>query len=68
MVGQNWNFIKIIWFLHHLKFFNQRISEWAHIKKFGQAILVLQKWAFFRQDLEETYIWVIFENISYHIF
>ena len=29
MVGQNWNFIKIIWFLHHLKALNKRISEWA---------------------------------------
>ena len=29
-VGQNWNFIKITWFLHHLKALNERIWEWAH--------------------------------------
>ena len=29
-VGQNWNFIKMTWFLHHLKAINDRISEWAH--------------------------------------
>ena len=28
-VGQNWNLFKIIWFLHHLKAFNKRISELA---------------------------------------
>ena len=29
-VNQNWNFIKIIWCLHHFKALNERISEWAH--------------------------------------
>ena len=32
--GQNWNFIKIIWFLHHLKAL-ERISEWAHFLNFS---------------------------------
>ena len=29
-VSQNWNFFKNIWFLHHLKALNKRISEWAY--------------------------------------
>ena len=63
-VGQNWNFIKIIWVLHNLKALNERISESTHFlnlaKQFWRYIvefsLVPQKWGFFRQDLKETYI------------
>ena len=47
-VGQNWHFIKIIRFLHHLKALNERISEWAHFQNLAKRcrrywILVLQK-------------------------
>ena len=29
-VSQNWNFFKIVSFLHHLKALNESISEWAY--------------------------------------
>ena len=29
-VSQIWKFFKIVWFLHHLKALNDRISEWAY--------------------------------------
>ena len=35
-VSQNWNFVKITWFLHHLKALNERISEWAHFLNFAK--------------------------------
>ena len=35
-VGQNWNFLKIIWFLYHLKALNGKISEWAYFLKLAK--------------------------------
>ena len=61
-VNQNWNFIKIIWCLHHLKALNERISEWAHflnVAKWFWRFLNFsapKNWGFFRQDLEGTYL------------
>ena len=40
--GQNWNFIKNVWFLHNLKALNETISQWAHFldlaKQFGRYL------------------------------
>ena len=60
--GQNWNFIRIIWFLHHLKALNERISEWAHFlnlaKRFWRYLnfSTPKNGGFFRQALEGSYI------------
>ena len=55
-VGQNWNFIKIIWFLHHF-------SEWAHFLDLAQQFrryldFIAPKNGVFRQDLRgNLHIW-----------
>ena len=45
---ENWNFFQNIWFLHHSKVFNERISEWAYFLNLAKRFrrLVLQKGAF----------------------
>ena len=55
---QNWNVFKIIWFLHHLKALNERISEWAYFLNWTRRFQrYLNLSAFFRQDLKQgTYI------------
>ena len=61
--GQNLNFIKIIWFLQHLKTLNERISEWAHFlkltKRFRRYLYLnfsAPKMGFFSQALEGNYL------------
>ena len=62
-VNQNWNFIKIIWCLHHFKALNERISEWAHFLIWqGNSgdiwNLVLQKTGIFLTRLRgKLHIW-----------
>ena len=59
-VAPNWNFFKIIWFLHHLNALNERISEELMVYIWPSSsrdiwISVLQKRGFFKQDLKGTY-------------
>ena len=52
-ISQVWNFFKIIWFLHHLKALNERISEWVYFLNLTKHA---KKGGIFRQDFGKTYI------------
>ena len=72
-VSQIWNFFKIIWFLHHLKALNERISKWAYFLNLTKRFRsVCQKRGFFQARLRgNLHIWngtkkKNFDGLFYH--
>ena len=76
-ISQIWNFFKIIWFLHHLKVLNERISEWAYFlnltKRFRRCFnfSAPKKGVFSDKTLGNLHIWngtkkKNFDGLFYH--